>query len=267
VSLLLVRRSVKSELDRQRNEAIQASTRTFGRVEREQQAELTRVAALLAELPTLKALMTSGHAATIQDASAEFWRLSGADLLVLATPDAKVMGVHAAESVLPPESAQRLLSATFARHEQTAWWRESNGLFRVVITPIVAGSGPEQRQLGVLAVGQLINTAFVQELAHSSGGQIALVSGDSIVASTLDKDGLSQFARYVSSQQRAPQQIQVENHHFDISIVDLQTNPMCLSAATCCCRSIPRTHSCIASIALFCFSELWPVWPERCWLA
>jgi signal transduction histidine kinase len=225
VCLLLIRQSVKSELGRQRSEGIIASTRAFGRVEREQQRDLSRVAALLSELPTLKALMTSGHAATIQDASSEFWQLSGADLLVLATPDAGIMGVHATVSDLPGDSAQRLLSASVARHEQTAWWQENNELFRVVIRPIISGTGAEQRQLGLLAVGQHLNATFAQELAHSSGSQIALVSGDSIVASTLEPGGLQEFAREVNFRSPAPQQLQIGNHHFDVSVVDLQTSP------------------------------------------
>lgn len=223
--LLLVRHSVKSELDRQRSEAILSSTRAFGRVEREQESDLARVTALLSELPTLKALMTSGHAATIQDASAEFWQLSGADLLVLATPDARIMAVHVVEADFPSGTAQRLLSTSLARHEQTAWWQEGNELFRVVMRPIVAGTGAEQRELGLLAVGQHVNAAFAQELEHSSGSQIALISGDSIVASTLDERGLQEFARNVNFRQAPPRQLRIGSHHFDVSTADLQTSP------------------------------------------
>lgn len=214
VCLLLVRNSVKSELDQQRNEAMQSSTRAFDRVELAQQLDLARVAALLSELPTLKALMTSGHAATIQDASTEFWKLSRADLLVLAIPGGRVMGVHAAEAGFELSTAQRLLSASLARHEQVAWWQEGNELFRVVLRPIVAGVESEQRELGLLVVGQHINAAFAQELAHSSGSQIVLISGNSIVASTLNDRGLLEFSQQVYFQQAAPRQLQIENHQF-----------------------------------------------------
>jgi signal transduction histidine kinase len=225
VCLLLVRYSVKSELNRQRSDAIRASTRAFARVEQEQEMDLTRVAALLSELPTLKALMTSGHAATIQDVSAEFWKLSGADLLVLATPDTRVMGVQAAVSDLSEISVQRMFSASLAHHEETAWWQESNELFRVVIQPIVAGVGTEQRQLGLLAVGRHLDTTFAQELANSSGSQITLVSGDTIVASTMDENSLQEFARQTSFRLPAPQQLRIGNHHFDVSTVALQSSP------------------------------------------
>ena len=41
------------------------------------------LAELLADLPNLKALMTSHHPPTIQDGSREMFRLSGGDLLAL----------------------------------------------------------------------------------------------------------------------------------------------------------------------------------------
>jgi len=135
------------------------------------------------------------------------------------------MAVHAVEARFPNSAAQRLLSASLARHEQAAWWQESNELFRVVMCPIVAGAGTEQRELGLLAVGQHINAVFAQGLAHSSASQIVLISGDSIVASTLDERALQEFAREVHFQQAAPRQLQIGIHHFDVSIVDLQTSP------------------------------------------
>jgi len=225
VCLLVVRHSVTSELDRQRSEAIPASRSAFGRVEREQQRELVRVAALLSELPTLKALMTSGDRATIQDASSKFWQLSGADLLVLATPDARVMGEHASESALAVDGVQRLLGESRARHEQTAWWQEKDTLFRVAIQPIVAGTGPEQHVLGLLVVGQHVNAAFARELANSSGSQIALVSGDSIVASTLEESQLWEFTQNVNFRRTAPQKLRLTGHSYDVLVVDLQSSP------------------------------------------
>ena len=41
---------------------------------------------MLAEIPTLKALMTTRDAPTIQDGSTPFWRLAGSDLFLLADP-------------------------------------------------------------------------------------------------------------------------------------------------------------------------------------
>ena len=46
---------------------------------------LGREAALLADLPSLKALMSTQHAQTIQDGSEEFWAISGSDFFALTS--------------------------------------------------------------------------------------------------------------------------------------------------------------------------------------
>ena len=49
---------------------------------------------MLADLPTLKALMSTEHEPTIQDGSARFWKLSGSDLFILAKPIGKSWPSH-----------------------------------------------------------------------------------------------------------------------------------------------------------------------------
>src|SRR5271167_4558904 len=84
VMLLIVRHTVRNEVRRQVQESVAASVSAFKSVQESRHMQLSRVAAMLAELPTLKALMTTRHALTIQDGSAAFWELAGSDLLVLA---------------------------------------------------------------------------------------------------------------------------------------------------------------------------------------
>src|SRR4051794_37376032 len=83
-SLLVVRRSVEREVSRQTLEAVSSSLRSFEKLEKQQYGNLLRTASMMAELPPLKAVLATEHAATIQDASKEFWKLSGTDLLILS---------------------------------------------------------------------------------------------------------------------------------------------------------------------------------------
>ena len=82
--LLIVRHTVRAEIDDQVRESVAASVRAFESVENQRQDQLSRTTAMLAELPTLKALMTTHHAPTIRDGSLPFWQLAGSDLFVLA---------------------------------------------------------------------------------------------------------------------------------------------------------------------------------------
>lgn len=227
-SLLVVRQSVKREVRRQTAEALAASVRAFQRVEQQQGTELVRTASMLAELPTLKALMTTEDAATIQDASAEFWRLSGSDLLLLANASSRVKAVHAAGPGLALVSAQRLL-ASRDRLENAAWWLDSGNLYRVVARSIVAGAGSERHVLGVLIVGAYIDTAMAQQIGRFSATEIALTSGQTIVASTFPPADRTQLARWLSSDAAAvnnqPQELAIDGRHFEIAAIDLETGP------------------------------------------
>src|SRR5215470_11999968 len=84
--LLIIRHTVSVETEKQVREGTDESVHAFESVQREREMQLSRTATMLADLPTLKALMTTEHALTIQDASTRYWRLTGSDLFVLANP-------------------------------------------------------------------------------------------------------------------------------------------------------------------------------------
>src|SRR6202030_2128182 len=105
--LLIIRHTVSVETDRQVRDGTQESVRAFESVQRQREQQLSRTAAMLADLPTLKALMTTQHALTIQDASTSLWKLGGSDLFVLALPNREIVALHMAKSGLPQEVAER----------------------------------------------------------------------------------------------------------------------------------------------------------------
>src|SRR5215475_6823564 len=92
--LLYIRQTVNAEIQKQVRDGTEESVRAFESVQRQRELQLSRTAAMLADLPTLKAMMPPGHAPTIQDASEVFWHLAGSDLFVLAKPDREVVALH-----------------------------------------------------------------------------------------------------------------------------------------------------------------------------
>jgi signal transduction histidine kinase len=183
--LLIVRHSVRDEIANQVHESTSASLRAFENVQQEHDSELSRTAALLAELPTLKALMTTQHELTIQDASEPFWKLAGSDLFVLANPEREVLGFHVATQGWTPAIAAADLSRSTDEGEDSAWWYANDQLYRIFLRSITAGTQEDQRQLGVLAVGYRVNSKVAEQLATIAGSQIALTAKNKIIASTL----------------------------------------------------------------------------------
>src|SRR5215472_18837036 len=94
VSLLIVQHTVENQVRRNLANDLANSVETFRNVQKEREATLAHSATLIADLPLLKALMTTRHAPTIQDASAEMFRLSGGDLLALLDPSGHFVGFH-----------------------------------------------------------------------------------------------------------------------------------------------------------------------------
>ena len=183
--LLVVRHTVRSEIADGARESTDASLHAFENVQHERDLQLSRTAAMLAELPTLKAVMATRHAPTIQDASEPFWKLAGSQLFVLSSPDGEVFGFHVSEPGWQSSVAEADIKKSIEQDDDAAWWYGNGQLYRVFLRPILAGNDGNQRQLGIVAVGYQIDEKVAKELAQASGSQIALAADDKIIASTL----------------------------------------------------------------------------------
>ncbi|MGA8231898.1 MAG: HAMP domain-containing sensor histidine kinase [Candidatus Acidiferrales bacterium] len=183
--LFIVRRAVRSEIDRQVHESTGASIRAFESVQRQRELQLSRTAAMLAELPTLQALMTTEHAPTIQNGSEPFWKLAGSDLFLLASTDGRVLGFHVAQPGFEASTAVRDLDRSLDAGEDSAWWYGGGRLYWVFLRSIGAGSESNAKQLGVVAVGYRVDSQVAEQLAMVAGSQIVLATGPNLIASTL----------------------------------------------------------------------------------
>jgi len=161
-----------------------ASLREFESVQQQLQVQLSRTAALLAELPTLKALMTTRHAPTIQDGSVPFWKLAGSDLFLLADPGGKVMGLHVTRAGLDAQDAANHLAASLKNGADSVWWYAGGRLYWVFLRPITAGAGSNVKQLGLVAIGYEVESTVAEQLALVADSKIVLATSGKVIAST-----------------------------------------------------------------------------------
>jgi len=183
--LIIVRHIVRTEIADGVQQSTDASLHAFENVQQQRDLEFSRTAAMLAELPTLKAVLASQHALTIQDASESFWKLAGSQLFVLSSPDTQIYGFHVSATGWDPTLAQSSLRRSLEQGEDAAWWYGHGQLYRVFLRTILAGGGNNQRQIGIIAIGYQIDSSVAAQLSLASGSQIALASGDQIIATTL----------------------------------------------------------------------------------
>src|SRR6202162_4647444 len=175
--LFIIRRTVGVETDRQVRDGTEASVRAFESVQRQREQQLSRTAAMLADLPTLKAQMTTEHAPTIQDASTSWWKLSGSDLFILAMPDRRIVAFHVTKTGWSPEVAERDLKRSVEQGEEASWWYDNGRLYEVFLRMITAGAGPSSQELGFLAVGYQVDSSVAEHLALVAGNNISLWTG------------------------------------------------------------------------------------------
>lgn len=184
-TLLVVRHRVQLQIRAQIRETLQNSVTTFDHFQRQRETTLEGSAALLANLPILKALMTSNDEATIQDGSEGLWRRVGGDLFLLTDRRGKLMALHTAAPDFTPARARELLQRTLGGGEPRDWWFGGGHLFQVFIRPIYFGEPVNGTELGVLVLGAEINDQVAEEVRQVASSQVAFRYGSTIVVSTL----------------------------------------------------------------------------------
>lgn len=184
-SLLLVRRSVQHQEKNEISADLQNSVSTFKNFQRERELTLSHSADLLADLPNLRALMTTHDEATIQDASTPLWQLAGSDLFLLADNTGTVVALHASSPGLTRQMAQQSLAASLTSQDQSGWWYGGQHLYQVFLKPVYFGPAAENRLLGFLVIGYEIDDGVANQVSRIAASQVAFYYGDTIVRSTL----------------------------------------------------------------------------------
>lgn len=183
-SLLVVRRLVERHLRDQIAQDTRNSVTTFRNAQAQRAAALQNAAALMANLPILRAMMTSADPMTIQDASADLFRLaaepsggrSSTRLFVLADRNSVVMALHDSGAGFPMRRAHELVRGTLEL-KGSLWWYGANRLYEVAMQPIYFGAADDQHLLGYLFLGDEIDDAMVQQLKQVAASEVAFFGG------------------------------------------------------------------------------------------
>lgn len=199
VSLLIVQRIVERQVRSNLRVDLANSVETFRNFQKERENALARSAALMADLPVLKALMTSRHAPTIQDASGELFRLSGGDLFALVDDSNHIVGFHTRAPGITSDQAQLLREANAGDDTARQWWFAGGHLYEVFLTSIYFGPTENQLILGTLAVGYEINQTVAHELARAASGEVAVICAGQEVVSTIDPANIPTLQQALSA--------------------------------------------------------------------
>ena len=224
-TLLVVRRAVENQIRVDIVDDLRDSVLTFQAFQTQREATLSHAAELLADVPNVRALMTTYDPATIQDQANAIWRLSGSDLLVLGAPNGRAMAVNTEAQGVDRTAVQDALTRSMNVPAGQQWWFLNGHLYEVFLQPIYFGASGEDRLLGVLALGYEINQSLAKDVSRITGSQVTFLYGGSVVATTivpsLQADFAHKAADIAASTSLVPQDLQLSNERFLATSMDL----------------------------------------------
>jgi signal transduction histidine kinase len=176
ISMLAIRRPLQNLIAQNLSSDLLHSLASFESIQALQLAALDRENALLADLPSLKALMTTSDERTIADGGVEFWKVSGNDLFALADRDGRVETAYIKGGAA--DAAFRTELAKFVRLRKAAYLVSGKRLYVCSVHPLYFGSESEGTLLGFVISGYAIDHEAVERLSGATNVQALFRSGD-----------------------------------------------------------------------------------------
>jgi len=220
-TLLIVSYSVQKRVRENIREDLRNSVDIYQSFERQREATLKRSAQLLANLPNVRAMMTTQDSATIQDASEDVWNLSGSDLMVFADRSGNVVAMRTKSASFERPAAQKFMQLSLKNEEPRDWWFGGGHLYEVWIQPIFFGAESKDSTLGYLAVGHEIDERAAKDFSKIASSDVAFRWGDTFVASTLSASQQGELARQPQRDSAGSQETQIGNERYLATTVEL----------------------------------------------
>jgi signal transduction histidine kinase len=183
VSLLVIRTIVQQQVRANLASDLQHSVKTYQNLQRQRRELLSRESALLADLPSLKALMTAPDTRTIEDGGREFWQVGGSDFFALLDSTGKLIAVYNHGPALTRSRVEQGLEQSLRRPEEPILLALDGRLYEVSTKPLLFGNAGTQ--LGYVAVGYAIDEQVAREVSEAAAAEVAFVADGNVIASTL----------------------------------------------------------------------------------
>ncbi len=191
-SLLIVGQRMRHQVRTDFSKELNRSSAVVENAESERLQELAKEDHLLADLPSLKALLTTNDDRTIEDGAVEFWQTSGNDVLAITDPGFRVRAAFVRGLATGQQFRTDVSQALQA--EGKPYLVSENHLFHLTAAPVYFGSPASGTLLGYAVSGDLIDTAYQMRLSGKAGAQVAFVSRGVTLASSLALPQTTQIA-------------------------------------------------------------------------
>ena len=203
--LLLVQARMRTHVREDLVSTLRAESAVYNEIEKARREQAQQSAEMIADQPSLKALMSTNDPLTVQDGSAAILPSSRADLLILENVTGKVLAFHSRASSVPAETLERLMQRS---HGEEDWWFSGGHLYDVSLVPIVAGVNASQRPLGRMAIGHEISSQSTMDAAAFGKAAFVIDRKGAVLLSSLPPGVWGDFELSLQSRQAKSDSIQ-----------------------------------------------------------
>jgi len=199
VFLVLVRLTVQRQVQKDLVEDAQRSEITFANLQAQRRHLLERTAALMAGLPSLKALLTARDVRTIADGGADFWRVSDSSFFALSDQDGRLVSSYNDGAALDPGVVQGPVARSVAQLGKPQILAANGRLMELLSQPVEFGGGEAGFRLGYVTLGYSLDREMAQMVGQAASAQVVFLGKGGVIASTLVPDTNDAIARFALS--------------------------------------------------------------------
>ena len=183
-SLLIVRHELEKQVTQNLTHDLEHSVTTFQNLESQRLTALEHENALLADLPTLKALLTTSDKPTIEDAGVEYWKVSDSDLFALVNNQGRVMAAYAKE--LPDTTQLANDLSQFFDRPTPRYLISADRLYACSVHPLYSGKEKDGILLGYVISGFQIGPDLLRQISQATAVEAVFLTQGHSLAGTLD---------------------------------------------------------------------------------
>jgi len=197
VCLLIIRFSVQQEIRKGLDADLGHSLNTFRNMSDQRKQMLEREAALLADLPSLKALMATQDPRTIKDGSAPFWSTSGGDFFALTAASGEMFTYSNRGATLHEDEVKQGLAACMAHRDDICTIAFNERLYELSIKHLYFGPQGNDSQLGDVVIGYAIDAKVARQIGDVAAADVAFLVDGQVSVATLPPDRLADLREWI----------------------------------------------------------------------
>jgi signal transduction histidine kinase len=226
LGLIVIRIHIQKQIQKQLSSDLVRSVISFQQQQGQQMAMLEREASLLANIPSLKALLTTQDDRTIADGSLDFWKLSGSSFFALLRQNGRLITYSNDGTRLDRSSVANELGAYLELEQSPRIIAFGRRLYAVSAKPLFFGPESANSCLGYVVIGNAIDSLLLSQLSQLAEADVVFSVDGGIALGTLKRNldaqssiGFERVFANVAQQER----VSLGGERYLVSSIDLRS--------------------------------------------